>query len=145
MIKKTVSEGEWLRTGSKTRHPPRNGWVVVRHVSAWDPPTDVYENDRGLIVQMEIAGMREEDFSITLDERTLMVEGVRTDPEPKRAYHQMEIRYGEFGIEVCLPWAVSAEEVEAVYEAGFLRVLLPHPPERRVKAVAVGDQRNCER
>lgn len=128
-------EAEW-----DLENRPRRGWVIFRHAGAWEPPTDVYENDRGLIVQMEIAGMCEDDFSITLGKRTLMIQGVRTDPEPKRVYHQMEIRYGEFRVEVYLPWSVEAERVEAVYESGFLRVLLPPPPERRVKVVPKTDR-----
>ena len=35
--------------------------------------------------------------------------------------------------EIYLPWLVDSDEVEAVYEAGFLRVLLPRPLPRRLK------------
>lgn len=108
------------------------GWVVLRQTHTWEPPTDVYENKDGLVIQVEIAGMCKEDFSITLEERKLAIEGIREDLEPKQAYHQMEIGYGPFRVEVFLPWSVDPEQVEAVYEQGFLRVFLPRPAIRRV-------------
>ena len=109
------------------------GWVVFKHTRDWQPPTDVYETaDGGLVIQVEIAGMREDAFSLALGERKLVIRGVRQDPVSKRAYHQMEIRYGEFRTEVYLPWAVDSEKVEAVYEDGFLCISLPRMPAHRV-------------
>ncbi len=134
-VKKQIVQAEWLRARSDVQHLLREGWVVLRHTRAWEPPTDVYENEKGLVVQVEIAGMQKEDFSITLGERLLVIEGVRKDPEPKRAYHQMEIRYGEFRTEVYLPWTVDPDRVEATYENGFLKVVLPRPPVHRVEVV----------
>lgn len=124
---RTVSAG-WLQAGPEVRRVLREGWGSLGKAPSWEPPTDVYENDAGLVIQVEIAGMREGDFSITMDERLLVIEGVRTDPEPKRAYHQMEIGYGEFRTEVYLPWSADPEHVEATYETGFLRVVIPRPP-----------------
>jgi len=108
------------------------GWVTYRRARVWEPPTDVYENEEGLVVQIELAGVNERDVQITLSERMLVVSGVRRDPESKQAYHQMEIRYGEFRTEVYLPWVVDADQVDAEYEDGFLRILLPRPPRRRL-------------
>ena len=78
--------------------------------------------------------------SITLDERRLVIGGLRQDPEPKQTYYQMEIGYGEFHVEVWLPWIADPDCVEATYEAGFLRVFLPRPPACRVRTVTPGKQ-----
>jgi len=91
----------------------------------WRPATDVYEIDDSVVVRIEIAGMRDSDFSILLNDRTLIVRGVRPDIPEKRAYHQMEIRFGEFISEVELPYLVDAEKIEAIYQVGFLRIVLP--------------------
>ncbi len=40
------------------------GWQVGVHSYAWSPPTDVYETDASFIVRVEVAGMRQSDFSI---------------------------------------------------------------------------------
>jgi HSP20 family protein len=100
-------------------------WRIAMRPHSWRPPTDVYETEEAIVVRVEIAGMRESDFSISLDERSLQIRGVRPDNSERRAYHQMEILFGEFSTEVELPYAVEAEQVEAVYRDGFLRIVLP--------------------
>jgi len=125
----------WQKTARRSIEVERlmgMGWVVCRHTCAWQPPTDVYENDDGVVVRVEVAGMRSEDFSVSLEGQTLVVAGTRIDPAPKRTYHQMEIHFGEFRAEVYLPWPVESENMEASYEEGFLNVHLPRPEPRRV-------------
>ncbi|HNM37902.1 MAG TPA: hypothetical protein PKI33_12610, partial [Anaerolineales bacterium] len=41
--------------------------------SVWDPPTDLYETEEAYIVRMEIAGMREENFEVSLLNDTLYI------------------------------------------------------------------------
>jgi HSP20 family protein len=98
----------------------------------WRPPTDVYEIGNAIIVRVEIAGMGDMDFSIILDGRNLHVSGNRPDISERRAYHQMEIRFGEFFTEVDLPYSVEAEKIEAVYQNGFLQITLPAVPLKKV-------------
>lgn len=100
-------------------------WRLTVKSHMWRPATDVYELDDSVIVRVEIAGMRETDFSIMLNDRNLMVRGSRPDISEKRAYHQMEIRFGEFISEVELPCLVNTEKIEAIYQVGFLRIVLP--------------------
>ena len=119
--------------------PPRR-WLPLRYVRSWRPPTDVYETDDSVVVQVEIAGMEEGDFTISLSDRNLTITGVRHDPLSESqaltlSYQQMEIRYGEFETEAYLPWAVVEEEIEATYEDGFLRVVLPKAKAQKLPVV----------
>jgi HSP20 family protein len=95
----------------------------------WRPPTDVYEIEGAVIVRVEIAGMAESDFAILLDGQSLSIRGFRPDVSERRAYHQLEIRFGEFSVDIELPAPVDIDRVEAVYQNGFLKVTLPkaHP------------------
>jgi len=95
------------------------------HPHAWRPPTDVFETEQMVVVRVEIAGMDETGFTIILDGRHLSIRGVRSDVPERRAYHQMEIRFGEFSSDVELPSDVSSEHIEAVYSSGFLQIRLP--------------------
>ena len=113
-------------------------WVIVRHTTAWHPPTDVYEINNRLVVAVEIAGMRDGDFNVTLQGQRLTISGTRrrmTDPDC--AYYQLEISFGDFRTEVELPWPVSRDEVSATYRDGFLRVELPHAEAQKVQIVNV--------
>ena len=101
----------------------------------WRPPTDVFETEEAVIVRVEVAGMGEQDFTIALEERLLTIRGNRTDILERRAYHQMEIRFGEFGMQIELPVAVVADQIQAAYQDGFLKVILPKARPRNIKIV----------
>jgi HSP20 family protein len=110
-------------------------WRLSVRSPAWRPPADIYETEQAFIVRVEIAGMRESDFAIELNGRYLSIRGVRPDPAERRAYHQMEIRFGEFLFEVELPAHIEVDQVQAIYQNGFLRVTLPKARPRQVPII----------
>jgi HSP20 family protein len=110
-----------------------NRWRFSTRSHGWRPPTDLFESDNLLVVRVEVAGMREGDFSVALEDRFLLVRGFRPDIAEHRAYHQMEIPFGEFVTAVELPYPVVAEAIEAVYRDGFLRIVLPIAQPTQVK------------
>ncbi|MCC7449759.1 MAG: Hsp20/alpha crystallin family protein [Anaerolineae bacterium] len=120
-------------------------WVVMHQSSIWRPPTDVFELEDRLVVLVEIAGMRDGEFNVVLQDRRLMISGVRRRVVRERiAYHQMEVRYGEFRTEVSLPWPVDRDSVSATYREGFLRVELPHARNQQIHIVDVdSDQQDA--
>ena len=119
---------------------PTRRWLPLRRTRTWRPPTDVYETDNCVVVKVEIAGLEEGDFTISLSDRSLTVTGVRHDPLAEAegltlSYQQMEIRYGDFETAVYLPWAIVEDEIEATYEDGFLTVVLPKARAQKVPVV----------
>jgi len=101
------------------------GWQVQVRAGIWSPPTDVYETENAYVVRVEIAGMREDDFEITFEDNFLMISGSRPDVSERRAYQQMEIRFGKFETVVGLPDPVNLDASRADYSEGFLTVTLP--------------------
>jgi HSP20 family protein len=99
---------------------------------AWRPPTDVFETDLEFVVLVELAGMRGVEIAVTLDEQLLRIRGTRPESSGTRAYHQMEINYGDFVLEVRLPVPIDRERIDASYSDGFLKVLLPKTQPRRI-------------
>ncbi len=121
MLLRSSGPGHSSRTVIYGRH-----WTMATYRGrAWRPPTDVFETADAYVVKVEIAGMSEDDFRITFAGRSLSITGTRHDSAAKVGYHQMEISYGEFQTEVELQVAVAAENIEAVYQNGFLVVTLP--------------------
>jgi HSP20 family protein len=106
-------------------------WQVRSNI--WSPPTDEYETDEAYVVRIEIAGMREEDFEVALENTTLMISGSRSDMPERRAYHQMEIRFGKFATAIGLPGPVNVDEARAEYKDGFLTVTLPKTKSNQIK------------
>lgn len=88
---------------------------------------DVFDDDRALIVRLEVPGMRREDFRIELTGDTLSVQGEkRFDRESKRGgYHVVQCAYGSFRRDIRLPVAVRPDRAEARYRDGVLRIALP--------------------
>jgi HSP20 family protein len=93
--------------------------------SVWSPPTDVYETEEKYVIKVEIAGMRDDDFEVAFENGVLMIAGYRSDLNERRAYHQMEIRFGRFEIAVEIPVNVNMEKATAEYRDGFLTIVLP--------------------
>jgi len=110
-----------------------SNWRVPSHPHTWRPPTDVYERDDSFIVRVEIAGMNEEDFVIHLDQNLLVIRGTRSDTTERRAYHQMEINFGEFLAAVELQTPIDGDNVRAEYQNGFLWVFLPRAQPKIIK------------
>jgi HSP20 family protein len=97
-------------------------WQVMPNL--WSPPTDVYETAKEYVVRVEVAGMRESDFEVMYEDGHLFVNGIRPDVPERRAYHQMEIRFGKFSTSIVIPGPVDLEKSEAEYKDGFLTVVL---------------------
>ncbi|OGO11967.1 MAG: hypothetical protein A2Y53_01585 [Chloroflexi bacterium RBG_16_47_49] len=108
-------------------------WRILSRPHAWRPPTDVYETDDAIIIRVEVAGMRQADFTISLVGRSLTIRGIRQDTSERRAYHQMEIPFGEFSTGFELPHPIISDKVDAVYRDGFLRITLPVPQPKHIK------------
>jgi HSP20 family protein len=100
--------------------------------AVWRPPTDVYETDDSVVVVVEIAGLAEGDYTITLSGRNLLISGERRDPAERLTYQQMEIRHGRFRTQVHLPWALEPQGQQASYINGFLKIILTKAQVRRV-------------
>jgi HSP20 family protein len=98
-------------------------WLV--RSSVWSPPTDVYETEEKYVIKVEIAGMRDDDFEVAFENNILMIAGDRSDLNERRAYHQMEIRFGRFELAVEIPANVDMEKATAEYRDGFLTIVLP--------------------
>jgi HSP20 family protein len=100
---------------------------VTWHVrpSLWRPPTDLYETEMSVVVKVEIAGVRDEDLEVIIQGNQLLISGKRMDSSERRAYHQMEIPYGKFVVDIELPVGVNTEGASADYKDGFLTINLP--------------------
>src|SRR5450759_5904906 len=101
------------------------GWQLSIHSYTWNPPTDVYETEASFIVRLEVAGMRQSDFSIDVEDNFLIISGVRSESPEHRTYHQMEIRFGEFSTTIEIPAGADVSKTQADYEDGFLNVVMP--------------------
>jgi HSP20 family molecular chaperone IbpA len=105
--------------------------AMLQRSVTWRPLADIQESAEMMTVKIELAGMKEEDIEVTLYADALVVSGERHDDHKHDTgiyYHEAQIRYGPFRVEVFIPSPVDREAVTARYENGFLWVDLPKLP-----------------
>src|SRR6185369_2479855 len=95
--------------------------------ATWVPNTDVYATDNGLVIKVELAGMRSEHLEITVEGNRLRISGNRPDGcrAPKCSFLVMEINYGPFESVLELPPGYDLSQAKAAYLNGFLRIDVP--------------------
>ncbi len=93
----------------------------------WVPNTDVYATDTGLVVKVELAGMRSEHLEITVEGSRLRICGNRPDGcrAAKANFLVMEINYGPFESVLEMPEGYDLSQAKAAYLNGFLRIDVP--------------------
>jgi len=92
----------------------------------WVPDVDVFETQNGVVVRVELAGVRSDDLRVTVDGRTLRISGVRRALERTdiQRLHQMEIATGPFERRVQIPVPFDRDQISAHLADGFLVVVL---------------------
>jgi HSP20 family protein len=93
----------------------------------WAPNTDVYTSETGLVVKVELAGMKSDSLEIVVDGSRLRISGNRPDccRAPQCSFLVMEITYGPFETVLDLPPGFDLGAAKAVYVNGFLRIDVP--------------------
>jgi HSP20 family protein len=106
---------------------------------AFVPAVDIYEDDKKVVLKLEVPGVEQKDLDVSVEKNTLTVKGERKfDAEEKEEnFHRIERRYGSFYRAFTLPSIVDTEHVEAKYNAGVLKLELLKKPEAQPKQIKV--------
>jgi HSP20 family protein len=113
---------------------------AAQHKDAnWTPRVDVRETEHAFTVQMDLPGMKREDFQIDYHEGTLSVSGERRieDKSEGEACIRIERSYGSFYRAFTLAKTINADAIEATYENGVLTLTLPKAEEVKPRRISV--------
>lgn len=105
----------------------------------WVPALDVFEDEDKVSVQLEVPGMKKEDFDIALQEEVLTVSGERKADSENREGESFrsERIFGAFSRSITLPSPVKEDQVTAAYQDGILTVTLPKADEAKPRKIQV--------
>jgi len=92
-----------------------------------DLAIDIYEEDGDTVAEMNLPGIDPENIDVSVDRNRLTVSGSYEDKQESedRDYAYRERRFGQFSRSVRLPQEVDAENTEAEYDDGVLKVTMP--------------------
>ena len=101
------------------------------------PAVNIRETPENFVVEMAAPGMKKEDFKIELDGNMLTINSEKEDQYEERdvdKYSRKEFSYQSFQRTFQLPKeVVDSDKIEARYENGLLKLLIPKKEEAKQK------------
>ncbi|NLV95849.1 MAG: Hsp20/alpha crystallin family protein [Desulfovibrionales bacterium] len=112
LIEDVVRSSPFARTSSQ----------VVRY----RPVADVIEQEEQFIILVELSGIDQEDISIEVHGKKLIVYGTRAFPvaSPSVSFHALEGSYGQFERQFILPVDINTSSIKAVLKSGLLMIFI---------------------
>lgn len=103
----------------------------------FNPAVDITEDEKSYEIHIAVPGMKKSDFKIDLVDSKLTVSGERKFEEKKEGknFHSIETQFGSFRRSFFIPEDVMEDQVEASYEDGFLKLVLPKKEKKTNKAL----------
>jgi len=113
--------------------------VATQPAAAFAPRLDVVERESELLVNAELPGLEEKDFSLEVHGNVLTLRGEKRSEheERKQGWHWNERSYGSFRRVVELPVEVDADKASASFKNGVLTVTLPKAESAKVRNIPV--------
>ena len=101
------------------------------------PAVNVIDRANEYMVEVAVPGLKKTDFDISLDNQLLSISAEinKTSATEDESYIRREFGYASFKRTFSLPKTVETEKIEAKYEDGVLKVLLPKRDEAKKKPV----------
>ncbi|HEY1379805.1 MAG TPA: Hsp20/alpha crystallin family protein [Gemmataceae bacterium] len=103
------------------------------------PAVNVWADDHAVYVETDLPGVDPAKLDVSVTEgNRLAISGERPEVNlPNAVWHRQERGHGTFVRELTLPTLVDADKVEAVYEAGVLRLTLPKAEAAKPRKITV--------
>lgn len=91
------------------------------------PKLDIAETDKAIEISAELAGAREKDIEVVLEDGVLTIAGRKEarKEEDGKTFHRVERMSGSFRRSLTLPSYVDEDGIKARFENGVLSVTVP--------------------
>ncbi len=102
------------------------------------PAVNIVENKNDYNLSLAVPGMKKEDFNIDVEGNMLTIscEQEENKEEKEQQFTRKEYSYSSFSRSFTIPEEVNREKIEAKYEEGVLKLMLPKREE--AKKLAAG-------
>jgi len=95
------------------------------------PAVNIVEDKNDYKVSLAVPGMKKDDFNIDVEVNMLTISSEKevSKEEKDEKYNRKEYSYSSFSRSFTLPEEVNREKIEAKYEDGLLKLVLPKKDE----------------
>ncbi len=100
---------------------------------------DVYQTPDELVIEAPIAGVNPDDIDINITNDSVTIKGKRNrlHETKERDYLYQECFWGKFSKHIVLPQEIDAENSEAIFKNGILKIVLPKINRKKTKKLKV--------
>ena len=103
------------------------------------PLLNVWRNDNGLIIKVELPGVEEADIDLSIVKEVLTIKAIRKELEllENEQYLKRERDCGSISRSLKLPYRVEIDNVEASLKNGILTITLPRAEADKPKKIVI--------
>ena len=110
----------------------------TRECRCFAPRTDIYEVEDEIILALDMPGINENAFEITLEKNILNVKGyAQIEDADEYTLTLAEYETGDYERSFRVSDAIAKDKIEAVYKDGVLRLTLPKAEQAKARKIAV--------
>ena len=113
------------------------GWMTRR--PSFLPTIDLVEAENQFEVTVDLPGLTPEEVDVELKDGALFISGKREEEEEDKGktYHRVERRHGEFRRVLPLPSTIQEDKIEAKFDSGVLKIIVPKSEKTQAKHIEV--------
>jgi HSP20 family protein len=101
------------------------------------PATDIYETQDSYVVLMEMPGIDKSTLSVKVEDDRLVVEASSVEVGKEWKVVDTEFELGKYHREFRVGPKVNREKIEASYEDGILKIVLPKAQDFKPRQIEV--------
>jgi HSP20 family protein len=134
-----------LNKGCSTKGSPNdkatssNGCCEAPATVAFTPALDVFEDDQGYELVLDLPGVTLENLKLELLEDKVHVSGTKACATVAEGsvQHRAERSAGNFARAIRLPKQVASDQIEAHFKDGVLRICVPKVPKATSRTIVI--------
>jgi len=99
------------------------------------PSVNIVEGKEDFTIELAAPGMQKKDFNVNIDHDLLTIEAKKESKSESNdeRYTRREFNFNSFRRSFTLPESIVQEKIDAKYNDGILRIILPKKEEAKVK------------
>jgi HSP20 family protein len=103
------------------------------------PPLDMIETEKTISLKLDLPGVSPKEIDVQVSGNQLTVSGERKEDRQEKGetFHRVERSIGRFSRSILLPCDVQDDQVDAKYQDGVLKIILPKTSDATTRHIEI--------